>query len=163
MKTDKERVDAYYNKRADLHDVLQATVNEKDVNAAYLKLKDREDLQLLKKAIKQFYPAAAAAAEPVAEVQIQTIPPAVPDVRPNDSPVPAPVPAGAYAVPIPPGGQTIQMGGGSAHGSGSDSKTATNQTISKADGSTGAPHLLFGGGVQPQDYSLGLGHIGVGQ
>jgi len=150
MKTDKERVDAYYNKRADLHDVLQATVNEKDVNAAYPKLKDREDLQLLKKAIKQFYPAAA-----------EPLPEPVPEPEPEPEVQIQPIqPAAAHAVPLPPGGQAIQMGGGSAV---PDLKTMTNQTISEADGSTGAPHPLFGGGVQPQDYSLGLGHIGVGQ
>ena len=54
---DKERVDAYYNKRADLHDVLEAVVETRDPAQAYLKLKDKKDMQLLTKAIKEFYPA----------------------------------------------------------------------------------------------------------
>jgi len=56
LKDDKERVDAYYKKRADLHDVLMATVGTNDPNAAYPRLEGKEDLRLLKKAIEEFYP-----------------------------------------------------------------------------------------------------------
>jgi len=54
---DKERVDAYYNKRADLHDVLEAVVETRDAAQAYIKLKEKKDMELLVKAIKEFYPA----------------------------------------------------------------------------------------------------------
>ena len=56
LKSDKERVDAYYNKRADLHDVLMATVGIRNPAEAYPKLEGKEDLRLLKKAIEEFYP-----------------------------------------------------------------------------------------------------------
>jgi len=56
LKDDKERVNAYYNRRADLHDVLGAAVGTKDPREAYPKLEGKEDLKLLKKAIEEFYP-----------------------------------------------------------------------------------------------------------
>jgi len=76
---DKERVDAYYNKRADLHDVLEAVVETRDPAQAYVKLKEKKDMELLVKAIKEFYPKAA-----------------VPDAAA------APPPPPAVAVPAPP-------------------------------------------------------------
>ena len=222
MQNDKDRVDAYYNKRADLHDVLEATVQTRDVKAAYPKLEGKQELLLLKKAIEQFYPAAAAPA--LAHTGAVAVP------LPPPAPAPAPAQTGAVAVPLPPpapapapppvtdqeiakpessgppirpsiqppappaapapapapsappaeqsakqtpadpyeatyeegieenpqGGsrkKTIQMGGGSNSG----------QTIQVAVGSTDAPHPQSEGGVQPQGYLPGLGHIGVGQ
>lgn len=141
--TNKERVDAYYNKRADLHDVLQSTVGTSNVKAAYLKLQNNPELLLLKKAIEQYYPGDVA-------------PPVTPGNFAQTTPMAAP--AGAVAVPIGPGGHITQMGGG-----GFQTDSNSNQTIPEAGGSTDAPHPQSGGGVQPQGYLQGLGRIGVGQ
>lgn len=156
--TNKERVDAYYNKRADLHDVLQSTVGTSNVKAAYLKLQNNPELLLLKKAIEQYYPGDVA--PPVTPGNFAQTNPMV--ARP--SPSPAPAPAGAVAVPLGPGGHITQMGGGGSQtDSDSDSNSNSNQTIPEAGGSTDAPHPQSGGGVQPQGYLQGLGRIGVGQ
>ena len=82
---DKERVDAYYNKRADLHDVLEAVVETRDPAQAYIKLKEKKDMDLLMKAIKEFYPKAV-----------------VPDAAPTPPPVMAPPPSAPLAVAVPP-------------------------------------------------------------
>lgn len=82
MKDDKERVDAYYNKRADLHDVLEAVVGTRDPAQAYVKLKEKKDMDLLMKAIKEFYPKDV-----------------VPDAAPTPPPVMAPPPT---ALPVRP-------------------------------------------------------------
>ena len=78
---DKERVDAYYNKRADLHDVLEAVVGTRDPAQAYNKLKEKKDTQLLTKAIKEFYPKA---------------------VVPDAAPTPPPPPPLVIAKPVVP-------------------------------------------------------------
>jgi hypothetical protein len=155
MSSDKDRVDAYYNKRADLHDVLEATVQTRDVKAAYPKLEGKQELLLLKKAIEQFYPAAAAPAPAPVEVVKET-PPAIPVANPAPAPAPSAPPAEA---PVEQGGsiKLIQMGGGG------DSNSNSGQTIQVAVGSTDAPHLQSAGGVQPQGYLLGHARIGVGQ
>ena len=82
---DKERVDAYYNKRADLHDVLEAVVETRDPAQAYIKLKEKKDMQLLTKAIKEFYPKAVA-----------------PDAAPTPPPVMAPPPTAPLVMTPPP-------------------------------------------------------------
>jgi len=149
MSSDKDRVDAYYNKRADLHDVLEATVQTRDVKAAYPKLEGKQELLLLKKAIEQFYPAAAAPAPAPAPVEVvKETPPAIP--APSAPPAEAPVEQGGSI-------KLIQMGGGG------DSNSNLGQTIQVAVGSTDAPHLQSAGGVQPQGYLLGHARIGVGQ
>ena len=76
---DKERVDAYYNKRADLHDVLEAVVETRDPAQAYIKLKEKKDMQLLTKAIKEFYPKAV---PPPTAPPLQPPPPTALPVRP---------------------------------------------------------------------------------
>jgi len=180
--TNKERVDAYYNKRADLHDVLQSTVGTSNVKAAYLKLQNNPELLLLKKAIEQYYPGDVA--PPVTPGNFaQTNPMVAPAPAPAPAgavavplPAPAPAPAGAVAVPLPapapapapaegavavpllPGGHINPMAGG-----GSQTNSDSDQNSPEAGGSTDAPHPQSGGGVQPQGYLLGLGRIGVGQ
>jgi hypothetical protein len=95
LKDDKERVDAYYNKRADLHDVLEAVVGTRDPAQAYIKLKEKKDMQLLTKAIKEFYPAVLDAPTPPLDV-------AVPVPAPSAPPVTAkPIVPLAVAVPVP--------------------------------------------------------------
>lgn len=136
MKSDKERVDAYYNAKADLHDVLEVSTGTRNVRVAYPKLEGRVDLQLLKKAINQFYPDVAA------DFRFQT---------PAPAQAAAPIPAAP--IPAAPALQTIQMGGGSN----------SNQRIPGEGGSTGAPRPLFGGGEQPQGYLPGHARIAVGQ
>jgi len=86
---DKERVDAYYNKRADLHDVLEAVVETRDPAQAYIKLKEKKDMELIVKAIKEFYPKAVPdATAPAAP----TAPPAVAVPAPTPSVAPAELP-----------------------------------------------------------------------
>jgi hypothetical protein len=75
---DKERVDAYYNKRADLHDVLEAVVETRDPAQAYVKLKEKKGMELLTKAIKEFYPAVADAAAAPAAIAPLVEPPKAP-------------------------------------------------------------------------------------
>jgi len=70
MGSDKERIDAYYNKRANLHDVLFAVTNEDDVQAAsrILETKTAEkEYDLLRRAVKEYYPAAAPIPSEVAQ------------------------------------------------------------------------------------------------
>jgi len=137
---DTERVDAYYNKRADLHDVLEAVVETRDPAQAYLKLKDKKDMQLLMKAIKEFYPKAV-----------------VPDVAPAPSappetakPIPAPSAPPETAKPIPaptappaePPGEDPTLAGGARP--------------------TGAGHLQFGGDLQPLVLQAPLATVAVG-
>lgn len=93
MKDDKERVDAYYNKRADLHDVLEAVVGTRDPAQAYNKLKEKKDTQLLMKAIKEFYPkdvvpdAAPTPPPPTAPLAVAVPPPTAPVVEPPKAPM----------------------------------------------------------------------------
>jgi len=82
LKDDKERVDAYYNKRADLHDVLEAVVGTRDPAQAYIKLKEKKDMQLLTKAIKEFYPAVLDAPTPPLDVAVPVPAPSAPPKAP---------------------------------------------------------------------------------
>jgi len=160
--TNKERVDAYYNKRADLHDVLQSTVGTNNVKAAYLKLQNNPELLLLKKAIEQYYPGDVPA-------------PDTPGNFAQTNPMLAPPQTGAVAVPLPAAAAPPQIGavavsllpGGHVNspmaGGGSQTDSDSDQTIPEAGGSTDAPHPQSGGGVQPQGYLPGLARIGVGQ
>jgi hypothetical protein len=194
--TNKERVDAYYNKRADLHDVLQSTVGTSNVKAAYLKLQNNPELLLLKKAIEQYYPGdVPPPVTPGNFAQTNPMVGAVAVPLPSTARAPAPAPAGAVAVPLPSTSpdlaQTLaytrSRGGSISESKEGDTKVTTaeddnpqgkfrqtviqaggshsdsDQNSPEADGSTDAPHLQFGGGVQPQGYSLGLERIGVGQ
>jgi hypothetical protein len=123
---DKERVDAYYNKRADLHDVLEAVVETRDPAQAYIKLKDKKDMQLLMKAIKEFYPKAAVpdAAAPPPAPPAAAVPAPAPIVPPAAA-VPAPAPIVPPAEPL----KAPMLGGGAP--------------------SKGAGHLQFGGEMRP--------------
>lgn len=119
---DKERVDAYYNKRADLHDVLEAVVETRDPAQAYVKLKEKKDMELLTKAIKEFYPKAAVPDTPP--------PPTAPLVIAKPVvPPPTALPDDAESTPLaePPKAPTL-VGGARP---------------------TDAGHLQFGGGSLP--------------
>lgn len=106
LPSNKERVDAYYNKRADLHDVLEAVVKTRDASQAYTLMKDDKELQLLTKAIKEFYPDVVAPLEkPAPPAPPETAPP--PAVPPPTPPVPTPTTTVA-----PTGGGHLQFGGG---------------------------------------------------
>ena len=131
----------------------------RDVNAAYPLLKDREDLQLIRKAIKQYYPAATA-------LKVAPPAPSAPPVDTYSAPAPAPAPSAppAGAVPVPLPRYSNQMGGGSQTQTQTHSDSAApDQTIPAAGGSTDAPRPLSGGEQQPQGYLQGHAHIGVGQ
>jgi hypothetical protein len=103
LPSNKERVDAYYNKRADLHDVLEAVVGSRDAAKAYTLVTADKELQLLAKAIREFYPDVAAPLEK---------PPAPPPPAPPLAPPPpiqtTPIPS---AIVAPMGGGHLQFGG----------------------------------------------------
>ena len=98
MKDDKERIDAYYNKRADLHDVLESVVETRDPAQAYVKLKDKKDTQLLTKAIKEFYPKAAVPDAPAPPLAVAVPLPPAPSAPPETA---KPIVPLAVAVPVP--------------------------------------------------------------
>jgi hypothetical protein len=143
MMDTKKQVDAYQEGRADLHDVLQVTLKTRDIGAARLALKERNDLKLLRQAIDEKYPVPA---------DNQTPAPA-----PAPVPVPAPSATPAFSYENINGRQTAVLGGGGSSNSNSD------QTIPAANVSTDAPRLQLGGGGQPPVDSLAPAHIAVGQ